>query len=360
MNPSRLSLARRRRGWTKKRLAEAVGISPRMITAYEAGEHEPNDSTLVGICQALQFPREFFDLDDPPEVVEASASFRALSRMSARQRHSTEAAGVLGVELANWMDDRFNLPELDLPDHRLLDPETAAEGVRSAWGLGERPVRNVVHRLEAHGIRVFSLAEDCLEVDAFSFWESGRPFVFLNTRKSVERSRFDGAHELAHLVLHRHGQLRSKSVEHEANAFAAAFLMPESGVRAHAVKDATLRHIHQGKTRWGVSAMAYTRRLHDLGYLSAWHYRRRCQQLSADGYRSEERDSSLPRETSQVLKKAFDQLRERGLARADVAEELSIEVDDLNALIFGLVLTVHTGGSVGSSSRSAEHLHEVK
>jgi hypothetical protein len=59
--------------------------------------------------------------------------------------------------------------------------------------------------LEARGIRVFSLTEPCFELNAFSHWVAVTPFVFLNTMKTAESSRFDAAHELGHLVLHRHG-----------------------------------------------------------------------------------------------------------------------------------------------------------
>ncbi len=49
---------------------------------------------------------------------------------------------------------------------------------------------------------MFSLAPDCLDADAFSTTYSGTPYVFLSTRKTGERGRFDAAHELGHLVLH--------------------------------------------------------------------------------------------------------------------------------------------------------------
>jgi Zn-dependent peptidase ImmA (M78 family) len=55
------------------------------------------------------------------------------------------------------------------------------------------------------GVSIFSMAEDTAEVDAFSLWRDTTPFVFLNTLKSAERSRFDAAQELGHLVMHRHG-----------------------------------------------------------------------------------------------------------------------------------------------------------
>ena len=74
--------------------------------------------------------------------------------------------------------------------------------VRARWDMGFRPIRNMVHLLEAHGVRVFSLAEDAKQVDAYSFWTpSKKPFVFLSMSKSAERSRMDAAHELGHLVI---------------------------------------------------------------------------------------------------------------------------------------------------------------
>jgi hypothetical protein len=58
---------------------------------------------------------------------------------------------------------------------------------------------------------VFSLALDAAEVDAFSMWRQSTPYVFLNTKKSAEHGRFDAAHELGHLVLHRHGSPRVRA-----------------------------------------------------------------------------------------------------------------------------------------------------
>ncbi|MEK2654790.1 ImmA/IrrE family metallo-endopeptidase [Pseudomonas aeruginosa] len=55
------------------------------------------------------------------------------------------------------------------------------------------------------------MAEETSQVNAFSCWRRGvTPFVFLNTQKSAEASRFDAAHELGHLVLHRHGENKGK------------------------------------------------------------------------------------------------------------------------------------------------------
>ena len=68
--------------------------------------------------------------------------------------------------------------------------------IRSMWGIGERPIRNTIHLLELHGVRVFALAAETAVVDAYSFWRNDVPYILLNTGKSAERSRMDAAHEL--------------------------------------------------------------------------------------------------------------------------------------------------------------------
>src|SRR5207245_2232584 len=85
----------------------------------------------------------------------------------------------------------------DVPDYRQIEPHMAAMLLRQHWGLGIKPIANMVHLLELKGIRVFSLAESTKDVDAFSLWRDDIPYVFLNRFKSPERSRFDAAHEAA-------------------------------------------------------------------------------------------------------------------------------------------------------------------
>ncbi len=214
-NPSRLDLARRRRGLTKTVLAERAGISTRILTAYAMLEKDPSAETVAQLSQVLSFPTSFFyggDVDEPP--VDAS-SFRALTRLTARQRDQALGSGAVALLFSDWIASRFELPEQSVPTYKAVDAETAADAVRREWGLGSRPIKNMVHQLEAHGVRVFSLSEDCREVDAYSFWRASTPYVFLNTLKSAERSRMDAAHELGHLVMHSLGGPRGRDAERE-------------------------------------------------------------------------------------------------------------------------------------------------
>lgn len=343
-NPSRLTLARKRRGLTKQKLGDRIGMDWRSVSAYEGGEYPPSYETLIKLESALEFPRTFFqgcDLDIPePDA----ASFRAMTKMTASQRDMALGQGALALHLCKWIEKRFDLPQADLPDlSRDRTPEAAADSLRAHWGIGVLPVKNMVHLLEAKGVRVFSLAIDAREVDAFSMWKETTPFVFLNTGKSSEHSRYDAAHELGHLVLHRHGAPQGPEAERQANAFASAFLMPKSSVFAYGRSSPTLARLLELKKTWNVSVAALNYRLHVLSLTSDWQYRSLCVQISQSGYRMREPDGS-PHENSQVFVKVLLSLREEGITRFQIANELCISVPELDQLMFGLVMITVDGG----------------
>ena len=112
------------------------------------------------------------------------------------------------------------------------------------------------------------------------------PMMFLNMQKSAERSRFDAAHELGHLLLHRHALLEStRRAEVEANMFASAFLMPRADTLAHAPKFVTIPNLISGKKRWLVSVAALNHRFHRLKVTNAWQYRHLSSEIAARGFR---------------------------------------------------------------------------
>lgn len=359
--PRRLDLARRRRGFTKTELAERLGITPRALTFYLAGEREPAAEIIDRMAVTLEFPLGFFSA---PDIVEPSldgVSFRSLSTMSARQRDQAVGAAAIAVEIDDWIRDRFELPRPDVPRLRRADPEAAAEAVRDAWGLGQKRAPNMIHLLEKHGVRVYSLNEDCKEVDAFSFWRDEVPFVFLNTMKTPEHSRMDAAHELGHLVLHAWGGPSGRAAEEDAKAFGSAFLLPRASVLAEAPRPGNVKQILKAKHKWNVSAMALAYRMAKLNILSEWQARTIYKQLGQMGYRSGEPDTKeKPRETSQILAKVFDALRDDCVSRAAVAKELAITTKELNSVIFGLVLTPLPAGRSGASAERAHATDHVR
>lgn len=344
---------------TKGALAEAAQLTTRSLFKYEHNGTEPTPLNVARLANALKFPVEFFygeTLDEPsPEY----SSFRSLSTLTARQRGQALASGGLAYLLSDWIEDRFELPAPDVPQYPELDPETAAEAVREVWGLGNRPIGNMVHLLEAHGVRVLSLAEENREVDAFSCWRSERPYVFLNTKKNVEHSRMDAAHELGHLVLHVHGGPQGRQQENEAYAFAAAFLMPEATVVAELPRAPSLGQLVSHKSRWKVSTLALARRANKLHLLTDWQYRSICIALSKRGKENEPKPLRR-RETSQILEKVFRALRAEKVSPAAIARVLHIPAEEINKSVFGLVLTQIEGATTGPTQREGKgHLSLV-
>ena len=263
--------------------------------------------------------------------------------MTAGERNAALGAGALALALNDWLDKHFVLPTPNLPDLRSEESEAAADVVRAEWGLGYRAIPNLIHLLELNGVRVYSLTQDTRNVDAFSFWRNGVPFIFLDRSKTAERIRFDAAHELGHLVLHKHGGPVGQDAEMQANAFASAFLIPASSVFGVVQKNSTtLPRLVQLKKNWGVSVAALAYRLHKLRALSDWQYRSMCIEMAP--YRRHEPEP-MAHESSQVLGKMFATLRAEGITKDLIGKELCISKADLESLTFGM--DVAQGGQTG-------------
>lgn len=337
-NPKRLSLAKSRRRLTSKALAEKTGLAQDTISRLETGiTPNPDETTVLRLSQALGFPITFFEDADPEDIDTTAVSFRSFSKMSAKERDAAVAAGSLGLQLNRWVEGKFALPKPNLIDLSYeRDPEVVAGLLRQHWGLGERPISSMLGLLETHGVRVFSLSENTASVNAFSFWRDGMPYVFLNNYKTAESSIFDTAHELGHLVMHRQDNPKEiKTAEREANAFAAAFLMPSKDVRARIARPITIANIISQKARWRVAAMALVVRLDSLKILTEWQYRSLCIELGRRGYRTAE-PIGVERETSIIWRKVLAELWSEKTTKASIARDLHLPLDELEGLIWNL------------------------
>jgi Zn-dependent peptidase ImmA (M78 family)/DNA-binding XRE family transcriptional regulator len=335
----RLKMARFRRKLSGKGLAEAAGLTPVTVSKAENG-HQPDDATVQKLASALDYPLEFFFMEAPETLETTAVSFRSLKKMSAAERNASLAAGSIGIAFYDWIERHFNLPApnlIDLSKERDR-PEVAARLLRQHWGLGDRPIGSLLKLYESKGIRVLSLSENTTNVDAYSFWHAERPYMFLNQRKTAERSNFDSAHELGHLVLHFHAAQESAQpddAEKQADRFASAFLMPEADVKSSLGRAYTVSQIIKAKQRWKVSAMALATRLHGLGMLSDWNYRSIIIELGQRGYRTGE-PVGVERETSTVLGKVLAALWKNGVTRSEIARELNLPWEEVETLIFDL------------------------
>lgn len=313
-------------------------MSPVTITRLEHGQNQPDDETLTQLANKLGYPVNFFHGEDPEEIDLGAVSFRSLSKMSAKERDAAVSASSLAMFVSDWLETNFNLPPVNLIDLSYeTNPSAAARSLRQFWNLGERPVPNMLRLLETQGVRVFSLSENTATVDAYSFWRDSKPFVFLNNFKTAEHSVFDAAHELGHLVLHRHaGPGGSRFAEREANEFASAFLMPENDVRARLIRPIGVNTVIRAKVRWRVSAMALAYRLRAVELVSVRQYKHICIELGRRGYRSGE-PNGIERETSAIWSQVLSQLWREKTTKQQIADSLNIPIEEFESLVGGVL-----------------------
>ncbi|WP_372511642.1 XRE family transcriptional regulator [Nocardia amikacinitolerans] len=325
-----------RRGMTKVELARELSVIPRTIARYEAGE-APRE-IAAALAATLDFPAGYFLRGGAPAFDSTEVRFRAARRATARERDAAVAAGVAGMEIDRWISARFVLPEVSLPSLAGNDPKTAAQLLRGFWGLGTKPLPNLVQLCESRGVRVYSLPPLADAVDAYSMWRSDIPYVFLARRKSPERIRFDLAHEIGHLVLHDGEPCATAAVEREADAFASEFLMPEASIVEYLAPTPSVDDILQVRDQFKVSAMALAFAAHKAGRISDWIYRQVCIELSTRGFRSSEPGGMPNYEMSRVFPQVLSRSNTKKVTARIIADELDLPLGDVHALTFGTEL----------------------
>lgn len=335
MNPDRVELVRLRLGLTKIAFAKALGVDRKVIQRFELGKVLLPQDSIQKLCAVSGYPASFFVQPVSPEYPNATGvSFRSLRSLTASSRDAAIAAGALAFDFDDWISERYDLPSHSMVQTNGDAPERAAALLRNHWGIGERPVANMVNLLEANGIRVFSLVEETRHLDAYSLWRNEKPYVFLNTLKTAEHSRFDAAHELGHLVMHRHSGSSHQNAEFEANSFASAFLMPPNDLIAEFPWVKSLNELITKKERWGVSVAALNYALHRAGKISDWNYRSYYIALSKAGRENE--PNPMTPETSQIWQKILKDLWSQGLPLSRLADRMHVPEHELSNLLFGL------------------------
>lgn len=342
-DPQRLTLAREFKGWTKEKLGQHAKVTGAAVGQFERNVTTPNSGTIARLAAALEVPVTFFAVSaDTTASADVGAYFRSLRSTTKTERRKARAFVQYAHQVVNALEQHVRLPECDVP-HFPVDPESddwdeierIAGATRAEWGLDpSAPLPNVVRLLEEHGIVVIRYYHGDAKVDAFSVPFNGRSFVVLSAEKGKhDRSRFDAAHELGHLVIHRNGQEGTKQVELQAHRFAGAFLMPKDGIydelpSTHRDLKALLRL----KQKWGVSVAALLRRSKDLGKMHPDHYTNAVKALSARGWRKDE-PGSLPPEEPTLLRRAVEVADEAGTPIGELAEDAALRPEFIEQLV---------------------------
>lgn len=369
INADRLKEARLFQRMTMDELANCVGINKQAISQFENRKALPEPVTLRRIANILGFPYSFFTEEDPQSVI-GNTYFRALysskkKDLAAQQIKAKYLARIHSVLSAKVKFKEINLPSFDACESMSIDE--LAMYVRDYWDLGNNPIPNMVALLERNGIIVGEFSTESREIDAFyQFYEEGglpKYCVVLGTdKKSHCRRQFNCAHELGHILLHeRYSDLNEinreefRERENEANAFAAAFLMPaDTFGKDVSVYPNRLSHYVELKSKWNVSIGAMIMRSYSLRYLTSSQYAYLMKQMSIHGYRQiEPLDDVMEYKHPRALRQAIDLLlTTANMSGSDIMQLFSTEEFSISATVIEELLDLKKGtlSSVDSSN----------
>jgi len=246
----RLQEARKARGMTQQRAAEALGMSRPTYIAIEKGERPVQPGELIRLAEL--YGRSVHELQRTrPPVRDFVSHFRAAAPRTADAGPELDEAV---ARLQRLSDDYLELERLchaPLPLHYPvpydiagLDPGEAGEEIaaveRNRLGLGDGPLPHLRDLLETDvGLRIFCLGLPDHVSGLFIFSETLGGCIALQRKHPAGRQLWSLCHEYAHFLVQRYEAevtiLRSESrgsrKERFADAFARAFLMPALGLR---------------------------------------------------------------------------------------------------------------------------------
>ena len=324
-NGNRLKTARQYRGLTVEELSQKINVSKQAVSQYETGKIEDVPfQKILAISGALNFPYRYFAQEDISNIKTGATYFRSLMKTSKKYRLAQEIKTEHIATIYSLLNEYVTFPQLNLPGWigEITSPAEAAKELRNYWGLGDKPIDNIMRTVEQNGIIVTTFATDTDDIDAFSQYidmnDSDVYIIALSSNKeSAARISFDIAHELGHIMLHEWSEDEEvltreefKAKEKEANEFAAAFLLPETSFAKEVSLDPQkLDYYVQLKRRWKVSVAAMLYRSCDLGIITQGQYQYMMRVMQNKGWRkSEPLDNTIKSANPSLFSDAVDLL----------------------------------------------------
>jgi Zn-dependent peptidase ImmA (M78 family)/DNA-binding XRE family transcriptional regulator len=272
INPKMVVLARESRGISQKELAEKLGTTPGFICKIETENKSLPDATLEKMCKLLNYPPEFFHQEGEP-FMPMSLNYRKRDHVSPKILMPLEAH--LNIYRLNieTLSKKLKLPASNVPVFgvkKVGSEEQVAKQLRKYWKLPKGPVDNLTELLEKNGIIVISFDFGTERVDSRTILTKDKqPIIVVNKANLADKQRFSLAYELGHLVMHTETQPSfDRDIAHEANMFAAGFLLPENEIKKDFEKGISIPLLGELKRKWKVSMIALLYRAADLGFLT--------------------------------------------------------------------------------------------
>lgn len=339
------------RSITQKELADKIGVKSPQISKYLQGNN-PSPQAFAALSLALNFPKEYFLDEEVDSDFENPELWRSLKAATKRARKRGKVALVWQKKLHNYFASYFDYPKFEAPpiekpvSFKDITQEFIDEyclRLRDFWSLERKPISNLIRVVERHGVCVVKVDLGSTTLDAVSIVEQGVPFILLNKSvTSAARLRFNVAHELGHILLHRsvtkddlEDDDRFEEIEEQAHYFASSFLLPELEL----AKDfwaPTLKCLEGMKGKWNVSIQAIMRRCLDLQLLTSSQFSYLNIGLSRKGWRKAEPfDGIVSPEVPRLFAQSIELLEsDHRISASAVRDFMKIPVCDIAELCF--------------------------
>ena len=247
----RLRMAREARGLSQQAVAAELGVPRTAIGGLEAGSRSVSTLELTRLSEL--YLRPVADLlqvgarDEDEDVVVAlhraasgleqdTAMGEQVARCVSLCHEGVRLERLLGAELRCGPPSyEARLPRFS--GEAVAQGEQTAEQERKRLGLGDGPISDIADLIASQGIWASGVELPGKMSGLFLRHSSIGAAILVNASHARGRKRFSYAHEYAHALLDRDRNIAisstdnaSELVETRANAYAAAFLMPRTGI----------------------------------------------------------------------------------------------------------------------------------
>ena len=315
----RLKDARIANGYTAKEVAKSISISPQALSLYELGKSTPPPEIFNKLVVKYGLPVSFYYKPGFDNSMDGTIYFRKFTAATKAKRNEAQIFSKWFVhDIIAELNKMIKLPAVDPLFDRIktsvhidldnFDYETMAKIIRREWGLGNEPLNDLMYEFEKRGIVICILDLDD-DIDGFSYWSAGRPFMFLNARNNFFRLRMSMAHELCHLFFH--GAVEDikhdlKKIENDAKNFAGAFLLPDVTCQKY-FNSISLQELQYLKPQLKISITGMLKRCEQLGFISEERTVSLNNQISAKRWRKvEPLDNIFPPERPVLAKQSVE------------------------------------------------------
>lgn len=288
----RLAAARKSAKITQEAAADHLGLSRPTFIAIEKASRRPRPEELVKLSELYRVSLNKL-LRDDPRPHQLRPHLRSVLEAGAEGQEGLTVATEL---LTDFIDDYQYLerllnakPVANFPPPVRVPPgpveqfaEHCAQEERARLNLGaHQPIYTLRKVLEEAGIHIFVDRFDSKLAGLYVFVEDFGHCILVNGNHPSERRRWTAVHEYGHFLADRYRpgvdylrpMQRKPPSEKFADSFAAAFLMPEAGVRrwfydeVDRTGDFKVGDLFRMADFYSVSMPAMAQRLESLGLI---------------------------------------------------------------------------------------------